>query len=223
MRKRRAIIIDDEQTIVTFFKYIFSARGYEVITATEPVVCPIYAENAGDCSREHACADVIITDYQMPRMNGLDLLKAQTARGCKLTPKNKALMSGFLDYDKIDAVKILGCAFFDKPVDLNELEAWLAGCEQRMDLSVPLAERRREARIPAPEPASYEARCADDTLKCGVINVSPSGFCLEFPIALDREQLVHITAQPLSVPRAALVRWVSRQDDGSYLAGLSCY
>jgi CheY-like chemotaxis protein len=222
VRKPRAIIFDDEPTILTFFKLVFSTRGYEVLTYTDPVVCPIYAENAGACSQKHACADVIITDYKMPRMNGLDLLKAQAAAGCKLTPRNKALMSGYLDPDKINEAKMLGCAVFDKPVELNELEEWIAGCEQRMDLSMPLAERRREARIPAPQHTPYLARYADATVECDAVNVSNSGFCLKFPFALQHEQLVHITERSAAIPRAALVRWVSRQRDGSYLAGLSC-
>lgn len=222
MRKPRAVIFDDEPTILTFFKLVFSTRGYEVLTYTDPVVCPIYAKNDAACSRKHACADVIITDYSMPRMNGLDLLKAQAAAGCKLTPRNKALMSGYLDFDMIEEAKKLGCAVFDKPVDLNELEEWITGCEQRMDLSTQIADRRREARIPAPQHTPYQARYAEDFVECSAINVSPSGFCLKLPVALQHEQLVHLTERSANLPRAALVRWVSKQSDGSYLTGLSC-
>jgi CheY-like chemotaxis protein len=222
MRKRRAIVVDDEITIVIFLKHFFSSLGYDVMASTEPLTCPVYAENSGSCSKQHPCADVIITDNNMPRMKGLELLQAQADRGCKLSAKNKAVLSGYIDNRTVLAVKELGSAFFDKPVELNVLEGWVKECEQRTDLSQPLGERRKESRIPVSPDLLYTVQCPQDTVECSAVDISHGGFCLKLPVRLQREQAVQVASQDHGVPRAATVRWISRQDDGSYLTGLSC-
>ena len=133
MRKRRAIIFDDEPIILLVLKDFLVSRGYEVLLYDEPVECPLY--NGGDsCRSEAPCGDIVLTDYKMPRMNGIELLQAQARNGCKLTAKNKALMTGFMDERKAGEVRELGAAFFEKPLPFDVLGQWLDECEQRMDL-----------------------------------------------------------------------------------------
>src|SRR5574337_2215311 len=70
MRKRRAIVYDDDPSVLSFLKDFFSSIDYEVLTYQKPVVCPLSREDEGRCDKRYPCADVIITDYQMPRMSG---------------------------------------------------------------------------------------------------------------------------------------------------------
>jgi CheY-like chemotaxis protein len=222
MRRRRALVFDDEPLILDFFKQYLSSLGYDVVALTEPVVCPLYADNAVRCDRREPCADVVITEHRMPRMNGLALLKAQASRGCRLTPGNKALLSGYLEPDAVAAVRRMGCAFFDKPIHLSRFEAWLTACEKRMDLSQPLGERRRENRVPAANHRHYLVQSESDRIECRAMNVSANGFCLNVPLPLEREQVVQVASASPVAPRTALVRWTRRQQDGFYQTGLSC-
>lgn len=139
MRKPRAIVCDDDYQILELFRSILEKRGYEVLTAETPVTCPFYSDHADSCPQHHRCADVLITDYSMPRMTGLELLEIQHQRGCKLTSKNKALMTGNEGSELRKRVAELGCRVFPKPLGISSLIEWLQECEKRFNLSEPLA------------------------------------------------------------------------------------
>ena len=224
MRKRRAVVIDDEEIIVDLFKDFFSTREYEVLSYTSPVVCPIRDENGNLCNTDYPCADVIITDFKMPGMNGLELLEEQTGHGCRLKRENKAVMSGNLDEENHRKIKQQGYAFFQKPINFSKFSAWLDECEKRVDLFQPLGSRRKETR----HATRYGVRClvdrTDKTVDGITVNISDSGLCLKLAIPLMTSLTIHIsTAHAIIACRTASVRWVSRNTDGSYLAGLSCH
>ncbi len=223
MRKRRAVVIADEEIIVDLFKDFFSTRKYEVFSFTSPVVCPICEKNGNLCNTSYPCADVIITDFNMPDMNGLELLQEQSKHGCKLRKENKALMSGYLDKESYRKVKQLGYAFFQKPIEFSEISAWLDECEKRVDLSQPLGTRRKERR----HAIHYKVRCLveriEETVDGITLDISDSGLCLKLKTPLMTSQTIHITtADAIIACRTASVRWVNRTPDGSYLTGLSC-
>ena len=138
MRKPRVIILDDEPLILDMMGRFLAQRGYEVVSLTEPVICPLYEKGADGCEQAVACADVVITDLKMPKMSGIELLERQTQRGCKLDIRNKAVMSAHFDEDSMKRIRNLGCAYFEKPFRLSGLSGWLHECEQRIDLSQPL-------------------------------------------------------------------------------------
>ena len=139
MRKPRAIICDDDHQILDLFRNILEKMGYEVLTADTPVTCPFYSAHVDSCPQHHRCADVLITDYSMPCMTGLELLEIQHRRGCKLTSKNKALMTGNEDSELRKRAAELGCRVFSKPLSISTLIEWLQECEKRFNLSEPLA------------------------------------------------------------------------------------
>jgi CheY-like chemotaxis protein len=223
MRKLRAIVIDDEEIIVNLLKNYLSERNYEVFSYTRPVVCPILDEQGNPCNTDYPCADVVITDFNMPGMNGLELLREQSRHGCKLTRENKAVMSGYVDGESLNQINRLGFTFFQKPVEFSHISAWLDECEKRVDISAPLGSRRKETR----QATHYEVRCMVDRtsepLNGMTINISDGGLCLKIAVPLMTRQTIHFDTTPPDFEcRTASVRWVSRNQDGSYLAGLSC-
>ncbi|MDA8101273.1 MAG: response regulator [Nitrospiraceae bacterium] len=221
MRRRRAIIIDDEPVVLDVLKIFLEMRDYDVVAFTEPLRCMVYKDYSF-CDKLAPCADVLLTDYRMPKMSGLDLLMAQASMGCRLTPKNKALVSGYLDPSVLKRIGELGCHFFHKPVVIEELNAWLDECETRIDLTRPLALPRKEMREAFHLLLSYRIEGTEEARQASAVNRSSSGLCLE----VDRRPTVNqvwemICDLPLPSKRAT-VRWTENRGEGKYLVGLSC-
>ena len=140
MRRPRVMIYDDDQIVLDMLKLFFTRRGYEVFDYIEPVVCPLKKNPANSCDNFQPCVDVIISDYQMPKMTGIELLQNQSKKGCKVDVKMKAIMSGHSDEKIITQCNELGCSFFQKPFTFSKLSVWLSNHEKLFDLSQQLAE-----------------------------------------------------------------------------------
>ncbi len=221
MRSRRAIIYDDDKVILDMLKEYLSSRGYEVMTFREPVVCPI-SENAANCASIDTCADIMMTDLMMPKMNGVELLQAQMKRGCKLSVKNKAIMSGY-DIEQFypQEIRDLGCTFFRKPFDFSEISLWLSVRELQMDLLQPLAIRRKEKRYDSVTEVAYAVSPHEVNLKGTALNVSASGMCLQTASPLRKGQYLTVDLGQRDSIRTALVRWLRKIEGGAYIVGLN--
>jgi DNA-binding NtrC family response regulator len=137
MRKRRVIIIDDDIPVLEVLKFYFAAREYEVFTFERPAACPLHGWRMEACPEDRPCADIIITDYKMPIMNGAELLQRQTEIGCKVIVRNKAIISGYIPNEHREKLARLGYMFFQKPLDFGALTTWVEECEMRVDGSGP--------------------------------------------------------------------------------------
>ena len=145
---------DDDDVILYVFRHILEGMGYEVLTADTPLTCAFYREHVDSCPQHNRCTDILISDYAMPGMTGMELLEMQHYGGCKLTSKNKALMTGNDDPGLENRAAALGCHFFPKPQLMSPLMAWLKECEERFDLSEPLAP---DLFLPAKKKSLYAA------------------------------------------------------------------
>lgn len=221
MRKPRAIIYDDDISILGMLKNYISLRGYEVISFSEPVICPVY-ERHEDCTEVCPCADVIITDFKMPKMSGIELLRQQFRRGCKIDIRNKAVISGYMDDDVKQKIKELGCSSFQKPFKLSELSGWLDECEKRFDLSQPLSgiEKRRHIRHPYHNRIEYYCYHHDISEVSKSINLSESGICLSLLQEHSQGQNITINSGIPADSQKATIRWIDKLQDNSYIAGL---
>ena len=138
--KIRAFIIDDDKQMREALTIILKDRGYEVYTFTQAHLCPIYLDKHCQCPQEHACGDILLSDIDMPRMNGIDFIEHQIKNGCKGIRQNKALMSGTWTDEQLNRARKLGCQTFQKPIRLEKLNEWLEECEKRIEPSRKLAE-----------------------------------------------------------------------------------
>jgi hypothetical protein len=90
--------------------------------------------------------------------------------------------------------------------------------------ALPPNSRRKEHRYEL----RYKVVCLmdpDDTiLEASYVNISKNGLCLKLPIPLAAEQRIRISDSlaDIMVCGTASVRWISKEPDGSYLAGFSC-
>jgi CheY-like chemotaxis protein len=131
-KKLRIIVFEDDETLSSLIKMVLQNEGHEVLTFSDPTICPVLQNDNAKCPQKHPCADVVLSDINMPNMDGLQLLKILKARGCKALDANKALMSAGLSIEQRQTVKELGCHLFTKPFKFSEIKKWLEECAARV-------------------------------------------------------------------------------------------
>jgi len=126
--RKRAVIFDDEDLCRRVLWIFFDQRGYEVFTFPYPDLCPLHLALECPCPLGTSCSDIIISDVNMLGNNRIDFIEKLIEKGCK--QRHFALMSGaFTDSDRERASR-LGCAVFEKPVDMEALTAWIESVEK---------------------------------------------------------------------------------------------
>jgi signal transduction histidine kinase len=111
--RKRVLYVDDEASIVSVMKQLFALRGYETIGFDS-------APAALDFVRQQPQGfDVVITDYNMPKMTGVDFLRAvQQVR----SDAPFVLMSGHIDERlQADAQRLGVRHLIQKPQSFDEL------------------------------------------------------------------------------------------------------
>jgi len=129
-RPYRVLIFDDDDAIRKLLWKYFDSRKYEVFTFPHPKSCALCDLHSCDCPVQEACADVIISDLNMPFMKGLDFLEQQVKKGCKC--KHLALISGDLTVADSDRAKPLGIELFKKPFRISEINEWVKIVEEEI-------------------------------------------------------------------------------------------
>lgn len=112
----RIIAVDDKEVNLMVLEEIAREAGFEILTFLSPADALIYVQS------NHV--DMMFSDYMMPEMNGLTLIKA-----CKsLQPEMIAVMVTAVSNDaalKIKALEEGTTDFLTKPIDVAELQAKL--------------------------------------------------------------------------------------------------
>ena len=129
--KKRAIIIDDDKSIQMLFSAFLEGQGYEVIKCSEPSSCIMCTNESCQCEENFVCADIIITDLNMPEMNGLDFIERQRKKGCKV---NKfAAMSGGWSEEETNRAREMNCEIIRKPFNIMSVASWIEECQKTID------------------------------------------------------------------------------------------
>ncbi len=220
MRKLRMIVFDDDEVILRLFQEYFEAENYEVITSSKPFVCFMRDDIRGTCPHSHACADILITDYKMPGLDGLTLIREQIRMGCLLDPRSKAVITGMFDDRLKRETDRLGCVLFEKPLAFADLKAWVDECRKRADLARPLSTRRKELRTPTAREIARMTEPSGQLLEATVLNRSNSGLGVELRFPLKKEGLVRLDSSFLAPSHNATVRWVRKSGNGTFRVGL---
>jgi len=132
MKTIKAIVIDDDPSVLIYLRQILQRRGYEVHTYDDPVESPLYKSSGCPCSmREAGCPDLIVSDFNMPVVNGVELLESAIEKGCHC--RHLALMSakGLMEADMRRLAKY-GTRYFTKPLDLDDFYPWLDKVEKEI-------------------------------------------------------------------------------------------
>jgi DNA-binding NtrC family response regulator len=126
--KYRVLIFEDNDTIRSVLYQFIGGLGYEVFTFTDSSLCPLHKKQFCDCPHKSACSDIIISDLNMPKVNGTEFIKDMWKKGCKVN--NIAIMSGDLTSEATEEFEKLGCHILKKPFDFEVLKDWLKNCEK---------------------------------------------------------------------------------------------
>jgi CheY-like chemotaxis protein len=129
--KPRVLVFEDSDILRSALKHLLEELGYEAFVFSNPGLCPVYDSVNHNCTLNHACADIIISDVNMPVQTGLELMKVRKQKGCKI--KYRALMSGDWSDPDLQHAQELGCHVFHKPFNLKEMIQWLDDCCERLD------------------------------------------------------------------------------------------
>ena len=221
MRKPRVIIFDDESMLLELMEFYFDRWGYEVFSYRVPVVC-LFNGSAGSCKSLAPCADLVISDFQMPHMTGLELFQLQAQRGCRIDNKMKAIMSGRADGALLKQCKDLGYRFFEKPFYSSELYAWVSECEKNFDLSRQLAGKKPNKRYDFVQDIEYclNASRPHEKYIGFTVNKSTDGLGLRVfnPLYVGQEITIlnGLEASKLN----GTVIWCNQVGESAYRAGL---
>ena len=137
--KPRILIFEDNDTIRSSLENLLVNHGYEVLTFSNPGMCPQYLSSNHNCLLDDSCSDIIISDVNMPVETGLEFLKNRLNLGCKV--KFRALMSADWTESDLQYAEKIGCKVFYKPFDLGELLKWLEDCHKQIDPNRTLTDR----------------------------------------------------------------------------------
>ncbi|HET7644216.1 MAG TPA: response regulator [Nitrososphaeraceae archaeon] len=67
----KILLVDDEKDFLFFYREYLKSNGYQTVSFDNPIEALCYLgknDNISNCS-------LIITDYKMPQMSGIDLIK----------------------------------------------------------------------------------------------------------------------------------------------------
>ena len=123
----RIVVLEDDDSSREVLTRVLERRSYEVVSAREPLLCPLYTDLNAVCTHQFPCGDFLLTDNHMPRMSGLEFVTRQCRRGCKGVVHRKAVISGAWDEEDLSLARELGCKIFTKPYRLAEIFQWLEG------------------------------------------------------------------------------------------------
>jgi len=110
-RPLEVVVVDDEEQITELLKTFiqFASSKTHVITFNDSLV-------ALDYIRSHAI-DVLISDYKMPRLDGIQLLSSAD------DSVKKVLISGYVSEIAEEKILKMNASFFEKPVPIQKLKA----------------------------------------------------------------------------------------------------
>ena len=113
------LLVDDEKDILFLYSECLKSDGYQTISFDNPIEALNYLnknDNISNCS-------LVITDYKMPQMSGLDLVKKIREKDSKSKIKTmlvSAYLKNDLLRDNVDMKKI--DKIIEKPIDIDKLK-----------------------------------------------------------------------------------------------------
>ena len=125
MKCLKALVIDDDPAALVYMQHILKRRNYAVQLYDTPVQSPLYQCKTCPCAlKDSGCPDLIISDFNMPVVNGVELLESFIKKGCHC--RHLALISGTrIPEEALIRMARYGTRHFLKPLDFDGFCDWL--------------------------------------------------------------------------------------------------
>ena len=133
---RRALVVDDSRAHVTLMSNILRRWGYEVTAATTAREALGILDSGG--------IDLVLSDWVMPEMTGLDLCRRIRARGGEDYVYVILLTSKSARADVAEGLAAGADDFLSKPISSQELRARISAGERLLAMQRVLAERNAQ-------------------------------------------------------------------------------
>ena len=98
MNKLSILLVDDEESILTSIKSFLSRRGHTVLTASDG--------EEGIEKIKNNVIDLVLTDYRMPKKNGLEVLKETKLINPNIPENINNLIMKMISYKSEDRPKV---------------------------------------------------------------------------------------------------------------------
>lgn len=99
-------------------------RGFDVEFYFEPSQCPLYDTQCGRERTPSSSPDIIITDFDMPYVNGVEFVETLRKNGYECS--RIAMMSGSaIPPSMLERAARMNIKFFAKPFHIDQIGAWL--------------------------------------------------------------------------------------------------
>lgn len=128
----RILVVEDDEAVGGLLKLLLTNRGHQVDLFTRSEQCPYLEGTACARTNPSTCAEVMIVDYQLPRVTGLEFLLHQEQNGCRVPRANKAVASALVTEKRAVEITSHGYVVLKKPFDTSALDDFLAQCEVRL-------------------------------------------------------------------------------------------
>lgn len=126
MQRWNILLVDDDQEVLQAQSMYFDCMGHNVIMQTCPIKACEYLQHG------EASVDLLVTDFMMPDMNGLELVQAARSNGYV----GPALMiSGCHGGVHAGETSRLDVDVMSKPVRYYELVTYVERLQDRISLS----------------------------------------------------------------------------------------
>ncbi|MCM0080401.1 response regulator [Geomonas sp. Red32] len=172
MNRIRILCVDDERNVLRALERIFMDYDYEILTASS-------GEEALQLLAEAPVVRVVISDYRMPGMNGVDFLKEV----CAQRPETiRIVLSGYADTAAVVAAINEGkiYKFIPKPWNDDELRLTVEKALETFDIhrhNQELAEEltRKDEELARLKGGAGRSAQALDDLPVGILSVDREG------------------------------------------------
>ena len=124
-------MFEDDDLIRQMLEKALERLGCEVQSYANPGLCPLMREEACPCQLARVCADLIISDLNMPAISGLELVASLQKHGCRL--QRYLLASGSWSEAQKESARRMGCEVVEKPFDLEFIRNWVNQCRLSID------------------------------------------------------------------------------------------
>jgi CheY-like chemotaxis protein len=119
----RILLFEDNLLVRSALRNALSKQGWEVLSYPDPDFCPLRQWPSCRCREAEVCADVLVTDFEMPHIDGLEFARELLEKGCRI--QHLAMLSETEDQNALTRARDLGFRLFSKSEGVPALLQWL--------------------------------------------------------------------------------------------------